>query len=121
MVLCLQVQIYLFKFKDIFFNILTACKGKTLPFGIYFGIYYISPGLEFCIQDIYYIFDFSIVFNEILSTGTTGNRDTVYSLELLSLPSFELYLVCFGKFIISISLSLRLIYSWSRSWVNWSI
>ena len=72
-------------------------------------------------QDLYCILDFDTVFDKVLSASAAGYRDAVNSLELLSLPSFEICLVSFNKFVVSVSLSPRSVYSWSISWVNWSV
>jgi hypothetical protein len=118
--LCLKVRVYLFEFNNVLFDVLAVCESKVSLFGVYFSMRRVSFSLEFRVQNLYCILDFDAVINEVLP-ASAGYRDAVHSLELLSLPSFEICLISFSEFIVSLSLSPRSIYSWSSSWVNWRI
>ena len=115
MVLCLEVRVYLFEFNDVLFDVLAVCESKVSPFGVYFSMRRVSFGLEFRVQDLHRILDFDTIIDEVLPASAAGYRDAVHSLELLSLPSFEICLVSFSEFIVSVSLSPRSVYSWSSS------
>ena len=120
MILGLEVRIYLLEFNDVFSNVLAVCESKVSPFGVDFRVRCVSFWLEFCVQDLYRILDIGTVFDEVLSASAAGHRDAINSLELLSLPRFEICLVSFDEFVVSVSLSPRSVYGWSSSWVNWS-